>query len=572
MADQPSSRIDREAVAKTEIGVTAISKGTVIFLVSFFIVTLVTVPTIQLVLEWRANQRGERSGPPTATTILTAIPESGRVLMASSDLGLWGRITAANAVLLRHIDAYEEQLEEESFLSQQAIPRVQAFTARYLGLGNEKAYLGRDGWLFYRADVDYVTGPSFLDERRLRARAMAGSELARPPQPDPRKAILDFQQQLAERGIELVLVPTPVKPVIEPDRFSRAYTRTSPPLHNPGYARFIQEIRDAGVKVFDPTDLLADWRTGEARSPFLATDTHWRPEPMQAVAQALASYLRENIPLPSANQAYRFEAETLSGEGDIVTMLKLPPDQTLYPPETVTLRVVLNPGGEIWQPTRAAGVLLLGDSFSNIFSLAGMNWGSSAGFPEQLSAELGLPIDMILRNDAGARATREMLARDLASGRDRLEGKQVVVWQFAVRELATGDWTLFDLTPGVPRESHFYAPPPGAEPVVVEGWIQAVSPVPRPGSVPYRDHVFSVHLTDITGETVPVGAEAVVYMRSMADGVLTPVSRWRSGEKVRLSLRSWEDVSEYYERYNRSELDDFDLQLETPAWGEPINP
>ena len=44
----------------------------------------------------------------------------------------------------------------------------------------------------------------------------------------------------------------------------------------------------------------------------------------------------------------------------------------------------------------------------------------------------------ILRNDAGAFATRELLGQELAQGRDRLEGKRLVIWEFAVRELATG--------------------------------------------------------------------------------------------------------------------------------------
>ena len=33
----------------------------------------------------------------------------------------------------------------------------------WLGAGNERVYPGRDGWLFYRPDVEYLTGPGFLD-------------------------------------------------------------------------------------------------------------------------------------------------------------------------------------------------------------------------------------------------------------------------------------------------------------------------------------------------------------------------------------------------------------------------
>jgi alginate O-acetyltransferase complex protein AlgJ len=90
-------------------------------------------------------------------------------------------------------------------------------------------------------------------------------------------------------------------------------------------------------------------------------------------------------------------------------------------------------------------VLVLGDSFSNIYSLASMGWGDSAGFAEQLSYTLGRPVDRIVQNSDGAYATRLALRRMLATGEDRLAGTRVVIWQFAARELAMGDWRVIEL-------------------------------------------------------------------------------------------------------------------------------
>ena len=70
-----------------------------------------------------------------------------------------------------------------------------------------------------------------------------------------------------------------------------------------------------------------------------------------------------------------------------------------------------------------------------------MGWGTSAVFVEQLSYALRRPIDRIVQNDEGAFATRAMLQRTP----DRLEGKRVVVYQFAERELAFGDWKVIGL-------------------------------------------------------------------------------------------------------------------------------
>jgi alginate O-acetyltransferase complex protein AlgJ len=96
---------------------------------------------------------------------------------------------------------------------------------------------------------------------------------------------------------------------------------------------------------------------------------------------------------------------------------------------------------------QTADVLVLGDSFSNIYSLASLGWGDAAGFTEQVSYTLRRPVDRILQNSDGAFATRALLRRDIAAGSDRLAGKRVVVYQFAARELTIGDWQLIDLPP-----------------------------------------------------------------------------------------------------------------------------
>jgi alginate O-acetyltransferase complex protein AlgJ len=62
-----------------------------------------------------------------------------------------------------------------------------------------------------------------------------------------------------------------------------------------------------------------------------------------------------------------------------------------------------------------------------------------------------LPVDVICRNDDGSHATREMLVQELRRGRDRLEGKRLVVWEFAARELASGDWKVLQLETGGKR-------------------------------------------------------------------------------------------------------------------------
>ena len=154
----------------------------------------------------------------------------------------------------------------------------------------------------------------------------------------------------------------------------------------------------------------------------------------------------------------------------------------------------------MWRPSKDADILLLGDSFSNIFSLDALGWGESAGFAEHLSRALGgRPLDCILRNSDAAFATREILSRELARGRDRLAGKKLVVWEFAARELAFGDWKMIEMKLGQPAPARFFVPKTNEE-VVVSGTVETVSTVPRPGTVPYKDHILALHLTDLAAE------------------------------------------------------------------------
>jgi alginate O-acetyltransferase complex protein AlgJ len=130
--------------------------------------------------------------------------------------------------------------------------------------------------------------------------------------------------------------------------------------------------------------------------------------------------------------------------GDLVDMLKLPEDQDLFLPLSATIHRVDDDKDEPWEPDPTGDVLLLGDSFTNIFTMGPMGWGSAAGLGPQLALALGRGLDVIAQNDSGAFATRQTLSREIAAGEDRLAGKRVVIWEFASRELSVGDWKPLD--------------------------------------------------------------------------------------------------------------------------------
>jgi alginate O-acetyltransferase complex protein AlgJ len=336
---------------------------------------------------------------------------------------------------------YEQDLENASYAKEYVQPRLQQLLTRRGRVGNKKAVVGRARWLYYTPGVLHVGGPGFLDpdlqQTRIKAALDDGDTALHP---DPRPAVLDLHRALRARGIQLVLFPVPDKATMQPLQLHGRGGGRIAAETNRDQRRFLDEVQAAGVLVFDPTP--AEIAARETR--YLVQDTHWQPSYMEQVAGQLAAFLRARVPLPAAPPAaWKAVNQRVERVGDIVDMLKLPSDQTAFRALAVMTRQVQAADGSPWQPKAEADVLLLGDSFTNVFSNPSMGWGESAGLAPHLALALGRDLDVIAQNDSGAFATRKLLSEALAAGEDRLAGKKVVIWEFACRELSVGDWRPF---------------------------------------------------------------------------------------------------------------------------------
>ena len=343
-------KVSREEEAELALKHTVYTPGTRWLLIALFLLTIVLVPAIQLAVELRSPRS---SGGLATFDIYGVLPPWAKIRAVRSAVDLWRLLPRA-----AELKAAEERLESESVVSAWLLPRVQSVLTGKLGAGNEQVYLGRDAWLFYRPDVDYITGPPFLDPPQMRHRARVDQV-----QPDPVKAIVDFRDQLAARGIDLIAMPVPMKPGMDADKFS-ARAEGNAPLHNASFTEFKARLENAGVRVFDPGPSMMRRKNGA--SLYLESDTHWRPETMEFAAENLAALIPPSTPAPRA--PLQLAKKEISGLGDIARMLRLPPSQNLYLPEKVTIQEVSSRNAP-WRPSKDAGILLLGDSFSNIFSL-----------------------------------------------------------------------------------------------------------------------------------------------------------------------------------------------------------
>ena len=68
---------------------------------------------------------------------------------------------------------------------------------------------GKDGWLFLRCELRHIGAGPFWGEAAVKV-----SQATSPGKADPLPAILDFNEQLKARGIELILAPVPCKALV----------------------------------------------------------------------------------------------------------------------------------------------------------------------------------------------------------------------------------------------------------------------------------------------------------------------------------------------------------------------
>lgn len=429
---QPS----REAAAVAEIAATSISRGGAIALT----LALLGVLAVGALLEGARARRGE----PTAFAGGEPIPTP------ASFAAAWRRdgALAANRALRTGIAGLEDRLGRESALSAALRPAAQTLLVRHLDYGNSQVVVGRRGWLYFRTEFDYLTGHPFLAPHELARRRTLGARYA-VPEPDPLPGLLQLHDELAERGIQLVFFPVPVKAQVHPEGLVRfgglpADDGAANPIENASFPELVRRLDAAGVPVFDA--LPAMRRAALAGDDlYLATDTHWNARGMRVAAAALAQFLSERAALPALPPAgLRRRSFAHELEGDLTRLLGAGLGGALFPNEHLELDEIVGLGDAPYSvaATAASDLLLLGDSYSLVFSA--LPEGGAASFAEQLAFALDRPVRRSARVATNNLADRVQWLRDDPT---LLDGARVVVYEVTARALASADWTAARIHP-----------------------------------------------------------------------------------------------------------------------------
>lgn len=381
-----------------------------------------------------------------------------RAFLAVKHYGVWTS---------RYLRAFEKKVEDENALVLAVRPRYQLAVWNIFNDPGEKVVLGAAGdcigagcerdtamasdrWLFYRQDVEFLVQPSPLDVRSAKL-------------DNPIKAIEKFRDQLKAKGVELLVVITPGKPSIYPERLtghaSDGVAGNAAGLQSHG-KKILDSLTRAGFNTVDLyTPLLAAKKDDASLGPlYLNDDTHWTPRGAELAAAEIAKKVREmadagivNIGEESMNYAaFDSIADRMGDVGEMsglnkfnafkvqkvvghvvsqqeVSERKEPPADSLSD-STIVYDTTKTPFKDDF---RKAKILILGDSFSRIYQT---DSPVNAGWIAHFAKNMNRPVASIVSDGGASTLVREKLARKAGV----LKGKKLLIWEFVERDLRFG--------------------------------------------------------------------------------------------------------------------------------------
>jgi len=329
-----------------------------------------------------------------------------------------------------NLRAFEADLQDNCQLAKRLRPWMQYARFMILGELGDEVVAGRCGWLFYKPAVQYLIepGPPQTDES----------------QGDIFSAVISFHDQLANRGIQLILVPVPNKASVYPDMLTPR-ARTPDIAVSCRALETISRLRQAGIEV---VDLFAVFGQARAALPhehtatyYLSQDSHWSPSGVQLAAKTVGQRILELGWAKKGHVEYALEPVMIQRHGDILTMIQVPQVERHFEPEHIHCTQVVNSAtNQPYRDDSNSEILVIGDSFLRIYS---RDEPGTAGFVEHLGQELGLPVTSIVNDGGASTLVRQQLSRNPKL----LANKKVVVWEFVERDIRFGTegWQIVPL-------------------------------------------------------------------------------------------------------------------------------
>ncbi len=288
-----------------------------------------------------------------------------------------------------------------------------------------KALVGKDGFLFFRGALSYLTSGDLRQQEDSK---------------NPYPAIVDYSNQLKAKGIDFLFVIIPVKAEIFPEKVSDHAPDGGKPYVSPYTRKLMLELAEAGVEVVDLLPAFIEARDGD-EPIYMKQDTHWSDRGLRLAARIIGDRIKQ---YPWFNEVcqqpiqYKVREVEFTRGGDIRGML--PDDEKVkYRPMKLSGQQVLNPDSSFYKDDKSSSIIILGDSFCGVYQLEDPK---HAGVSAHIAREIGMPVDLLMAYGSGPQIRGRLKRR----GEAAIRKKKLVIWTTAARDLYDyrSPWKIID--------------------------------------------------------------------------------------------------------------------------------
>lgn len=268
------------------------------------------------------------------------------------------------------------------------------------------------GFLWFRRNANYLLADKISAQDSLH---------------NPLPRMVELKNYLDSLGIQLLVVPVPVKEEIYGEKIVPGTPADL--CVNPEGRAFTQELLEAGIDVLDIYPALMAAKAGDEGThySYQRYDTHWALPGELAAMELLASrvtqysWYEESGAQPGSLNLQ--ETNTLR-EGDLVAHL---PDseKAKYPADTLPVMKVYK-GTETYKGGKNAPILLMGDSFTGVFESVDQKSGGPGSL---LAYATGLDVQVATSwgGGPGVRSRMMKMKKDMQS-------KRLVIYMMTARD------------------------------------------------------------------------------------------------------------------------------------------
>ena len=267
-------------------------------------------------------------------------------------------------------------------------------------------------FLWFRRNANYLLADKITGQDSLR---------------NPLPRLLELKHYLDSIGVQLLVVPVPVKEEIYAERLVAGTPADL--CVNPAGREFTREMLAAGLDVLDIYPALMAAKAGDEPPHFSYQryDTHWSLPGMLAAMEQLAARVTQYSWYGDAGAkpgSLNMQETTTLREGDLVAHL---PDaeKAKYPADTLPEMKIFK-GAEPYKGGKNAPILLMGDSFTGVFESVDQKSGGPGSL---LAYATGLDVQVLTSWGGGPGVYHRMMKM-----KKDMQSKRLVVYMMTARD------------------------------------------------------------------------------------------------------------------------------------------